>query len=728
MADREPDGELDDEIDDAGPEIEVLEMDEWIEDNKRHYIDDEDVAEELAKKSRDVAKGFEDQQERAESLQSYWDIYNCKLGEQQSYTGTSRTFIPLVFNAVNARKTRFTNQIFPQSKRHVEVLSTDGTQPDAALAILEHYIDETRLRTEIMPAMCKAGDIEGQYSLYVGWSTTERKVYKRVKMPLDPKTGAASDPKKDFLEVEKIVDGKPFVEVISDSDLFIFPATADSIEDALLKGGGAALIRRYSKAKLKKLVKDGTLDEEATESLVEHMEDVASKINRPNRKKKQLDSLGIKGGGKEAEIYEMWINVEIDGEECLCQAFARSDGKLLGCRKSPYWNGKVPVVSASLEKVGGTFKGESKVKFCAQMQYYANDAINIAMDSAIFSLQPIVMTDPERNPRIASMVLNMAAIWEVSPEHTKFVQFPELWRQGFELVSSAKAEVMQVMSVSPAAITQTGNKRKTGQAELANEQQVDILTTADAVTVIENGILTPLVNWFFDLDYQYRDRAIFIKKLGQLGVLASMEEIPPLQVEGRYSFKWFGVEAARNAAAVQQQIAAMNVLRGIPPQSYPGHVLDLTPIITQTVESTFGPRLAHLIFKPIKETMSMPPEQENDLLTSGFRIPVGPQDDDQAHIQSHQVAVMLDTSGEVKAHIMLHVKALNEKQMAKAPKGVPGTPAPGQPGAGAQGQGPNQPTPGAMPMRLPVGGQSPAGSIPADQANLGRAGREPRGG
>ena len=75
----------------------------------------------------DVKKGFTDQKERADDQQDYWDIYNNKLGQNQFYSGNSQIFAPIVYNAINARKTRFINQIFPMSGRCVEVVSEDGT-------------------------------------------------------------------------------------------------------------------------------------------------------------------------------------------------------------------------------------------------------------------------------------------------------------------------------------------------------------------------------------------------------------------------------------------------------------------------------------------------------------------------------------------------------------------------------------------------------------------------
>ena len=64
---------------------------------------------------------------------------------------------------------------------------------------------------------------------------------------------------------------------------------------------------------------------------------------------------------------------------------------------------------------------------------------------------------------------------------------------------------------------------------------MDILTTADAVTVLEEGILTPLVQRFMAYDHQFREDAITIKQFGEMGLKANMEEIPQIQMNSATS-------------------------------------------------------------------------------------------------------------------------------------------------------------------------------------------------
>ncbi len=639
--------------------------------------DDGDIDEALRDLYKDVEKGFENSQDRSNSQMDYWEIYNCKLGENQYYSGNSKIYLPIVHDAVKARVTRFTNQIFPQAGRFIEVTTEDGTIPHAEMSLIEHYIRRAKLRTQVVPALCRNGDVEGQYNVYVGWQEHKRHVVYRAQKPLQLELQEVDpDEKIDDIVEETITDARPYVEVLADSDVLVLPHTANSVADALAAGGSVTILRRWSKATIKQMKRDGHIREDMADDLLDEMSGEKS-IKLTDKSKTLVDAAGIKtvGGGKHALIYETWTELALPA--------------------------------------AGVFKGKSLVHPTKEVQYYANDTINEAADSSMYSMMPIVMTDPEKNPRIGSMVLSLAAVWECDPQSTVFAKFPDIWKSGFEIVASCKQQIMQTLSVSPASITQTqSQKSKPSQADVAREQQVDILTTADAVTVIEEGILTPVVNFMIELDHQYRDTPLMVKMFGEKGLRAKMEEVPPIQMERRYTFRWFGVEQARNQQQIQQQVAGLNVIKSIPPDQYKGYRLNLVPIITHLVENLFGPRLAPLIFEDIKAQFTLEAELENQLLAQGHDMPVHPMDDDPQHLQIHQQAMQGgDPLGNVREHMQRHMMQMEVKKVAAMQQAVqqmvggPGHGPPGQPGA---------PRPGAQPGAQ-RGGQQPPGAISQDQ-------------
>jgi len=681
-----------------------------------------------------VEEGYRDQWNRSNDQQDYWDIYNCILTSKQFYVGNSKIFVPIIHNAINARKTRFTNQIFPQAGRYVEVTSTDGTRPDALASLLEHYVRKAKLRTKVMPALCKAGDIEGHYNVYVSWCRRKRHVTWRSAAPpeLVEGTGMPNPAMEPIIDIRhaEIEAAHPEVEVLADSDVLVLPVTVDDIDEALDEGGSVTIIRRWTKEKIQQMIDEGAIRADAGKELQDRLQKKVAPEDI-NQAKTLADAAGIKGvqSARHALVYETFTKLKIKGERLLCQAFYGGEQRILGARRNPLWSDRVPLLSVPVEKVGGLFKGRSKIADCADLQYAANDAVNEAWDSAGYSLLPIVMTDPERNPRTGTMVMSMAAVWETDPKSTQVVNFPQLWQHGFEMVAQCKAEVSQTLSVSPAAITQgtpTAQRGKTNQAQVAQEQQVDILNTADSVTVLEEGVLTPMLNLFIEMDHQYRDEEITIRSFGEMGLRAAMEAIPPVQMDRRYQFRWFGVEAARSAQQIQQGIAAMNVIRGIPPQQLGGYQINLVPIITQLTENTFGPRLAPLIFVAPEQQLPVPVHQENALLAEGFEVPTHPMDDDQQHIQAHaQLMQQIQMSGEgrnlkkVQTHIWRHMQQAQAKQQAQMQQqqamqqqGQPGVPG-GQIGGQQQPGVAGAPRIGAQPGA--PRSQGPPGLIPQDQ-------------
>jgi hypothetical protein len=689
-----------------------------IGDRSEEFCNREDVRDALLEIYRDIERGFDKQAERADDTIDYWDVYNCELGAKQFYSGNSKIFVPIVHSAVEARKTRFVNQMFPQSGRYVEVTTEDGDIPHAETALLEHYIRQAKIRTRVAPSIVKNGDVEGHMTIQVTWEETKRKVCYRGKKPITVEDLQAGDEEDDIIE-EEITQASPCVSVIADADLLVLPQTADSLDQALADGGSVTTLCRWSRAKIKKKIALGEIDEEAGEELLEEMRNQdKSTWNRRDKGKEMVDAAGIKGEprGKYALIYRTWTYLTIDDERYLYLCYYGGEDKILSCKRNPYWSDRIDIISAASDKIDGAFKGRSRLaNGVADIQYWANDACNEGADSSAYALSPIIMTDPEKNPNIGKMVLTMAAVWETSPNDTQFAKFPPLWKDALEIVAVAKNEVFQALSVNPAQLTGATNpKKKPTQAEIANEQQIDILTTADAVITIEDEILTPMIRFMIELDHQYRDIPMKVREYGDSGMKQTMTEIDPIQMDRVYSFRWFGVEQARNAQQLQQQIGALNMLRTIPPELYPGYTPNFGPVLSQMVENLFGPRLAPLTFRNDKDELSVDPKVENQVLSQGHIMPVHLMDNHMEHIQAHtQLAQTTgDPSGVTRVHIMAHLKALEKQQQMNAggpPGGIPGQ------GGGKPGGAGGGPKPGASPGQARPGGQQPPGAIHQDR-------------
>ena len=322
-----------------------------------------DVEEALLDIYKDIEKGFDNQAERSDSNMDMWDVYNCVLNQNQFYSGTSKIFVPIVHSAVEARKTRFVNQMFPMSGRYVEVTSEDGKIPHAEMALLEHYVRSAKMRTRVAPSLVKNGDIEGQMTVQVTWEERTRHVAYRTKKPpqVDGEDVEAEEDVEDIKE-EEIVSGGPVVTVIPDSDFLVLPATVDSLDQALAEGGSVTTLCRWSQAKLKRKMKEGEVRDDVAEGLLEELKN--DKIQqRPDKGKEMVDAAGIKGDarGKYILLYRTWCMLTIDGERRLCLSYLAGKDRVLSCKRNPYWSDRIDVISAPVDKVDGCFKGISKV-------------------------------------------------------------------------------------------------------------------------------------------------------------------------------------------------------------------------------------------------------------------------------------------------------------------------------------------------------------------------------
>ena len=695
--------------------------DDEAPDRNEELLGSKDLEDDVREFATAASKAFEDQWERGNDQIDYWRLYDCNLGPKQGYAGNAQIFVPIIKEAVDARRTRFVNQIFPRSQRNIECISSDE-KPQDVMALVEHYIRKCRLQTQVMPALFKNGDVEGQYNIYAGWRNSKRYVTYRKPAKVEVADGEEIEDidGEEEVDTEEIEHQEPTVEVLSDVDVAVWPPTSNSVDEAIENGGGVAIMRRWTKGRIERAIREKEIDKAAGEDIIKELQEFKRDPQTPDVIKAHVDAAGISmgEGGKVLNLYEMWVLLELDEGHRLCRAyFAGGKGDwILSIKRCPYWNDKCPLLSAPVDKIANVFKGQSNLQPVERLQIAANDAINKADDSSSYSLLPIVMTDPAKNPRVGSMVMNLAAIWETNPKDTQFAQFPALWKDGLQIVAAYKTEIFQALSVSPAIMPQSsGGKSKRNQAEIAAEQQIDVLTTADVCTTMELEILTQLVRRFVDYDYQYRKKEVTVHQYGQMGVRANMQKIPPIQSDRRFEFKWYGVEAARNAQMLQMRIAGMNVLNGIPPDKYPGYTMNMVPIIEAFVEETYGVRVAPQIFQDLKSKLSIEAEMENSLLVDGLALPVHALDDDKKHLQEHQKVLKDgDPTGAIREHMMLHTTQMSKKMqmqqaaMAQMQRGQPG--APGGAGPGVAGT----PRQGAAPG-VPRGGQQPAGAVHQDR-------------
>lgn len=670
------------------------------EDRKKEWREDEKVKKTLGETYASVIAGFDDKEEQNRVIERAWDIYNCELNENQMYEGDSKVYLPITHDAIEARVTRFSNMIFPQTGRYSDVLSADGKVPYETMAVLDNYVEQAGLRDNIIPSLMRCGDVTGQYSLFISWAKRVRNTIKKTQAPLvgEGEAGVKNAGTTPDIEFEEVEDSRPDVMVLDARDLLILPASIDEIDDADV----VAIALRMSKGKIQEMIDSGEFAEEPGEILLENFAMTPSD-KQPNPDKKNLNAAGVKtdsSGSKTALVYMVWTKLKIGGKYRRCVSYMAGADLVLSCKRNPYWSDRIPVISQAALKVNGSFWGKSRVETVEKAQYAANDAFNMGQDSIKYSLMPITIVDPDKFQKAASVVLTMGAIWLGDHNALKIIEFPSQWDKAERVVAECRNQIMQSLGVNPSMLMGGGSGKKPTQAQIAQEQQVALVSTADVVTILETAILNKVLRWFYEMDYQFRTKDIIVRRFGSTGVQAEMQKVAPVGVDTHYVFKWYGTEGNKSAQQIQQMISMLNVMKSLPPEMLNGRKIDAGPIIEQAAIVTFGPRVAPKVLIDQSHMLTMDPVQENIMMLDGFSVSVQPMDDDVKHLQEHAFAAKTsgDTTGMIRVHMQEHQKAMQAKQQAaQGPQG------------GQQG-----PRPGAM-VQAPTGQQQPPGAVHPDQ-------------
>jgi hypothetical protein len=688
---------------------------EKLGESLENWAEDPDVLHHAEKLYPKIVKAYENKQEQMDRIEEYWAIYNAQPDENQQYSGNSQCYVPAVRDCINARCKRTLAQLFPANYKHVDAVGPTGDTPYAQMSLIEHYIRKTNLK-DIVRADMLAGDVTGQWNLYIDWTRSTRRVTEVVKRPpiLVSDDGiVAEDVTGDEeydTKVEEVIDEGPDIVPFATEDLVVYPPTCNSIEEA-----AATCIRlRMSKEKLEELIDEGVFVGVSAKELIDKVAKPSGGREKYVPQKRRTGDAGVRTEGtyKYALIYEVHTNLDLgEGYKEPVYIYYAGPQEILGVIRNPFWSGKRPIISAPVERVTGSFFGISKVEPVKYLQWNLNDYFNMGQDSAQYALLPIVMTDPLAQPNYQSMTMGLAAIWLANPQTTQFASFPALWKDALGICGAIKQQIQESMDVNEAMLGKApqGRKNQAQMAAMAQSQETNIV---DHAKRYEDTILNPLVERIFELDRQFRTKEVTIATMGEIGNQRKLTEIPPQAFGERYFFRWVGTTYQTGMQRIQQMIAWMNVLRGIPPQQLNGRRLDVTPILEFGTGQIFGADVAPRVLVDDRNLYHVEPDEEDLMMHNGLPATVHEADDDPRHIQAHQRAAVLtgDPVGLFRAHIQAHQQAMQMKQqklMGQQQGGQPGIP--GGAGPGVAGT----PRPGAQPGQPRP--QGPAGMIHPDQ-------------
>jgi hypothetical protein len=670
-----------------------------------------------------VQKEYENQEERADDIEEYWNIFNAQPDDNLQYIGNSSTYVPVVRDCVKARAKRTLKQLFPVNHKHVDGISSDGQTPYTQLSLLEHYIRKLKLKS-ICRSDLIAGDVTGQWGLYVDWTKSYRRVTELVRR--NPIIEQIDGENVEDLELEDTLNEEesteerdvceegPEVVDFATEDLAVIPPTCMDLQRAK----AVSMRLRMSEEKVLEMVDEGVFILPDNTEIKEFCKpDQAREKKSPVKKAVKDAGVCTEGTTKYALIYEVHCKLDLGGEskEAAIVYFG-GENLIVGIIKNPLWSGKRPIISEPVERRSGSFFGKSLIEPVKFMQWNLVDAWNMGQDSAMYTLLPIYKVDPLTTPQWAQLTAGLGAIWPVAPDNVDIIKMQQLWKDSMQQCEAIKRQIWESLDVNEMMMGKMPQGRKNNQL-MGAMQQESAISISDNGERYEEVMLNPLCEMLFEFDQQFRTTSVEIESRGEIGAKAAIESIPVQQWGERYFFRWSGTAFMQSMQRMQQMIGAMNVVKGVPPQMLNGRRFDATPILEILIENVFGPEVAPRIFVDTRNMFTVDPDTENEILHNGMDVMVHEADEDPQHLQAHMKGAALagDPAGKFKAHMAMHMQALQKKremamaQQQQMQKGAPGGPGAGQPGAAGA------PRPGAMPA--PGGArpaQNPAGAINAD--------------
>jgi hypothetical protein len=676
--------------------------------------------EEAKKLYAEIYKAFDNKTDQYFDNKDYWNIYNAILDENQSYSGFTDVYDPVVRDAVNSRTRRRLMQLFPANGIHVSAISPDNN-PKAHMALLEHYIRKTELR-EVVKQDLVAGDVTGQWCLLVTWEKDSFSIRELVrKHPAFSDDDDLEDESSDYEDVidDEVVNEGPQIDPFPVDDLAVIPPTVNKLERAKI----VAIKLRASREAVEKMMDKGWLLEKDVEKLMKKWD------NKTDVRKQRSEDAGVKVEGTDtyALIYLAWTKLTLEKERVPALIFFTGPAEVGGIIRNPNWSGRPNVFSAAVDKVPGAFNGRSKIAPVKTLQWMVNDALSMGSDSTKYSLLPLSTVDPMKVPNYSLMTMGLAAVWPVPPDSIKFQTFPQLFAAAMEVVNFLKAQIWESMDVNEMQFgkTQGGRRNNQQMALAAAESQVPVM---DDSKRYEQCILEPVCEFMLELDLINRTDAVTVAMFGELGIKARMETIKPQRVSQRLFIQWQGTEYQASLQRIQQQIGFLNVVNGIDPKKLNGRRVDMGPLVDTAAQLLFGAQVAPSVIIDERDLFNIDPHEENAMLLNGLTLEVHISDNDPEHLKVHHTGMIEsgDPGGHIKAHAARHLLQLYKKMAEAGPmsQGRPGVPGGQLPGGGAAPGVAGAPRQGALPS-APRNVQNPAGAVHGDQiADAAVPGRE----
>ena len=644
----------------------------------RNYASDLELAARAGSFVKQIA--FDVSTKRAtldEKWLQYYRIYRTVF-DLRYYQGSIEVYDPQLRKNVEFYVTRLKKALFPTD----DLFEVEPVTPDAedyADVVGEHLkwqIEKRIHLKEKISRFLRQLVIYGWSPIKCVWEHEEKevvgltKIEKVIKQRTYDVMGKASlqptgEVRTEIIEEQKslVVKNNPTFDVCDVFDTYVYPPTANSIEEAY----GVFEVFRVPLEEVKQKETDGYYI---------NTDNVSTNTSSDLWEWKRVSRLGIDGQTAPTELKdipyatlcEYWGKFNFGTEETPNWKEAvittTNSFQVLQVRKNPFYDQRKPYLVARMSELQNEFYPDGLIAPLASLQYYANDLLAQTFDSLSYTLNPIVKYDPGRVVNLSTIAFAPGAMWALTDPTAAVLESPrDVSNHGFNAINQVK----QIIESYPglANIPMTGRKAATHITAIQQEYSLPIMDLAEN---IEEQVFSPWLGMAYIRNQQFLTEDEIFLVTGKKGV-KFWQTLSPEMLIGDFNFFWRGANQATNIhVRARQMMEFVNMAAPVAPLiQQSGSQIDWGYVMKRIWKEGLGLDGEDKVLKTAELDRSIDPETENMLLSVGKYIPTAPQDNHQQHIQIHEPLASAGDEYTRKAamrHLTEHQMAMQQQQMA----------------------------------------------------------------
>jgi len=631
---------------------------------------------------------------------AYYRIYRAVF-DVKYYQGSVDVFDPQLRKNVEFYVSRLKKALFPTDDLfEVEPVSPDSDEDaDVVAEHLKWQIEKkVRIKGKVSrflrqlvmygwsPIKCVW---EKETRNLVGLTKIQEVIKKYVYDELGRKTlRETGEVRVKFVEEEKqvAIKNNPTFDICDVFDTYVYPPTANSIEEAY----GVLEIFRLPLDDVKRKGEEGYYDN--TENLRASSSDDIFQWKHEAR-------LEIDGQTATTEIpkipyvtlieYWGWFDFGTEDKPEVRQAVITltNSFQVLQIRRNPFYDQQKPYLAARMTEVQNEFYPDGLIAPLASLQYYINDLMAQTFDSLSYTLNPIVKYDPGRVVNLNTIAFAPGAMWALTDPSAAVLESPrDVSGFGFQAINQVK----QIVETYPgvANIPTTGRKAATHITAIQQEYSLPIMDLAENV---EEHVFSPWLKMAYTRNQQFLTEEEIFLVAGKKGV-KSWKSLSPEMLVGDYLFNWRGANQATNIhVRARQMMEFWNMaLPALPAIQQSGASINFSYLLKRIWKEGLGLDGEDKIIQDQELERSIDAQTENMLLAVGKYLPTSSQDNHEEHLQIHQELLSTDDEYARKVtmrHVEEHQFKLQQQKQAMQSMAVSqrggstdNTGAPAQPG------------------------------------------------